>query len=130
MLEAETNKAAMVATSSNNPTVVISNKATDKVMVSSSTIKEVTGNKATKPKEMLMDNNKVLNILPMVVEPLLLKQLQPLYPTGKVLQLQTDRFTITINEQERLNGTSQWGCRKVFVSAFLLAATFVFLFVD
>ena len=129
MLEAETNKAAMVATSSNNPTVVISNKATDKVMVSSSTIKEVTGNKATKPKEMLMDNNKVLNILPMVV-PLHLKLLRPLYLTGKVLQLQTDKFTITINEQERLNGTSQWGCRKVFVSAFLLAATFVFLFVD
>lgn len=122
LLEVVTKEPTVVAISnSNNRTVVTNNKATgNKDMVNNNTIKEDTDNKVTKPKEMLMDNNnKHLNILPMV-EPLHHQLLHPLHPTGKVHRLQMDRFTITINEQERLNGTNQLGCRKVF-SVFLLA---------
>lgn len=108
--------------------VVTNNKATGKVVTANS---KATGKVAmgsnkvdTKPKEVLTDNNKHLNILPMV-ELLLLSQ--PLPPIGKVLRLQMDRFTITINEQERLNGTNQWECRKVFRLPPACCCYFVFL---
>lgn len=106
--------------SSNNRTAVTSSKATGRLTVNSNTAKEDTDNKVTKPKEMAMDNNKQLNILPMV-EPL--KLLLLVCPIGKAQRPQMDRFTITINEQERRSGTNQLGCRKVFC---LPACYFVF----
>ena len=109
----------VVINSNSNRMVVTNNKATAKVTVNNKDTK-VAAMEDTKPKLVLTDN-KHLRILPMVQ---LLKLSHPLCQIGKVRRLQMDRFTITINEQERLNGTNQLGCRKVFV--FLSATLFSF----